>query len=269
MSDNTLFGNSLLTNFQANILIFARIIGIFAFNPIFSRNNIPTRVKIGASFVLTLLVSGTVISATDLSVINYTTFGSYAIAILLETAVGFILGFLTQIFVSMLLFAGEMMDTASGLGMAKIYDPSTQTQQALFGTYINYMFIILFFISNAHLQYVKIFVLSYQFIPLGFEAIDVNVFYIILEYFGTLFTLALKLSLPIVVAEVIVEICIGILMKTVPSIQVMTVNIQVKVIVGLLLAMILAYPMGDAIQRYMDDMMTSIEGILPLITAGG
>lgn len=265
MSDNALFWNSLLSNTQANILIFARVIGLFVFNPIFSRKNIPTRVKIGASLALALLVSGTIITSESVKAVNYSSLGAFAVAALLEVAVGFILGFLTQIFVSMLLYAGDMMDTASGLGMAKIYDPATQTQSALFGTYMNYMFIIYFFITGSYLQYIRIFLLSFDFIPLGFEEINPRVWWLVAEYFGNVFTIALKLALPVVIAEIIVEICIGILMKTVPSIQVMTVNIQLKVIVGLLLIFILAIPLSDAIQQYMSDMLISIEGILPML----
>ena len=54
MSDSYLFWESLLTNTQANILIFARVAGIFAFNPIFSRRNIPSRIKVGATIQLEL-----------------------------------------------------------------------------------------------------------------------------------------------------------------------------------------------------------------------
>jgi len=265
MSDSYLFWESLLTNTQANILIFARVAGIFAFNPIFSRKNIPSRVKVGATFALTLLISGSVISSSDLSVVNYESFLEYAVAIFLEIAVGLILGFLTNMFLSMLLYAGEIMDTSSGLGMAKVYDPSTQTQQALFGTYMNYMFIIYFFITNSHLQMIRIYLLSYEIVPLGLEAIDTNVLYVIVQYMGVLFTLALKLAMPVVMAEIIIEVCVGILMKTVPTIQVMTINIQLKVIAGLLLMFVLAVPMSDAIERYMADMMESVESVLPMI----
>jgi flagellar biosynthetic protein FliR len=66
-------------------------------------------------------------------------------------------------------------------------------------------------------------------------------------------------------AEIIIEVCVGILMKTVPTIQVMTINIQLKVIAGLLLMFVLAVPMSDAIERYMADMMESVESVLPMI----
>ena len=265
MSDNSLFWTALLDNVQANILIFARVIGLFAFNPIFSRNNIPSRVKIGASFALTLMISGSVISNYSTGEIYYESLGAFAVATLIEVAIGVILGFFTNMFVSMLLYTGEIMDMTTGLGMAKVYDPATQTQQAIFGTYLNYMFIIYFFITNSHLQYVRIYLLSYQFIPLGADSINPDVWWIIAVYFGNLFVLATKLAMPIIIAEVILEIAIGILMKAVPTIQVMTVNIQLKLLAGLLLIFALSVPLSDAIDRYMGDMLESVEGLLPYL----
>ena len=266
MEDNALFWEALQSNFQANILIFARVVGIFAFNPIFSRTNIPNRVKVGASFALTLMISGGVIASSDIAVINYGSFLEFAVAAMLETAIGLILGFLTNMFVSMILYAGEMMDTASGLGMAKVYDPGTRQQQAIFGTYMNYMFLIYFFITNSHLQYIKIYLLSYQIVPLGVESIGTDVLLTIVEYMSVLFSLALKLALPVVMAEIIIEVCVGILMKTVPTIQVMTINIQIKVIAGILLMFSLAVPLSGAIEKYMADMLESIESILPMLS---
>ena len=265
MSDNSLFWTALLDNVQANILIFARVIGLFAFNPIFSRNNIPSRVKIGASFALTLMISSSVISNYSTGEIYYESLGAFAVAALIEVAIGVILGFFTNMFVSMLLYTGEIMDMTTGLGMAKVYDPATQTQQAIFGTYLNYMFIIYFFITNSHLQYVRIYLLSYQFIPLGADSINPDVWWIIAVYFGNLFVLATKLAMPIIIAEVILEIAIGILMKAVPTIQVMTVNIQLKLLAGLLLIFALSVPLSDAIDRYMGDMLESVEGLLPYL----
>lgn len=256
-----------MENVQANILIFARVIGLFAFNPIFSRGNIPARVKIGASFALTLLISSSVIENYSAGEVNYSSLGAFAIAASVEIAIGFIMGFFTQMMVSMLLYAGELMDSSTGLGMAKIYDPATQVQQGLLGTYLNYMFIIYFFITNSHLQYVKIYLLSYQFIPLGAEGINPDVWWIVAQYFGTIFILATKLAMPVIIAEVVIEISIGILMKAVPTIQVMTVNIQLKLLAGLLMIFALSVPLSDAIDRYMGDMLESAAGLLELLAA--
>ena len=261
--DDNLFWNTLLNNHQANILVFARVMGIFAFNPIFSRKNIPSYVKIGASLGLTIII----VTSQGQQSVEYNSLGSFAVAVLLETLIGFVLGFLTQMFLSTMLVAGDVMDTQSGLGMAKIYDPSSGVQMPLFGSITTYMFVLYFFVTNAHLSYIKIFALSYQIIPLGVQHINTNVGMVIVEYFATILTLSLKLAMPMIVAQLLLEICTGILMKTVPQIQVMAVSMQLKLIFGLLLLYVLAVPMSNFLDTYMNTMMQSLEGILPLIAA--
>ena len=73
--------------------------------------------------------------------------------------------------------------------------------------------------------------------------------------------------MPMIVAQLLLEICTGILMKTVPQIQVMSVSMQLKLIFGLILLYVLAVPMSNFLDRYMDTMIQSLEGILPLISA--
>ena len=259
--DDSLFWNTLLNNYQADILVFARVMGIFAFNPIFSRKNIPSSVKVGASLALSIII----ITSQGQQIAEYNGVGTFAIAVLLETFVGFILGFLTQLFLSTLLVAGDIMDTQSGLGMAKIYDPASGVQMPLFGSITTYMFILYFFVTNAHLSYIKIFALSFEVIPLGVGSINPDVGMIIVEYFATILVLSLKLAMPMIVAQLLLEICMGVMMKTVPQIQVMVVNMQVKLLFALILLFILAVPMSNFLDRYMDTMLQSLEGILPLI----
>ncbi len=259
--EDSQFWSILLNNLQGEILVFARVIGIFIFNPIFARKNTPTFVKIGASLALSIFI----VWSRGIQPVEIPSFGVFAMMILFEGFVGFVLGFVTQLFISTILVAGDVMDTQSGLGMAKIYDPSSGVQMPLFGSVTTYMFFLYFFVTNAHLSYIKIFALSYDIIPLGFSGINPDVGMVIVEYFAVILTLAMKLALPFIAAQLFLEICVGILMKTVPQIQVMAVNIQLKLIFGLILLFLFAVPMSDFVEKYMDTMLQSLEGILPLI----
>lgn len=261
--ETTAFWDNLLNNWQGTLLIFARVLGIFSFNPIFARKNTPTVVKAGASIALAVIIGMSMAGGTP--TVNYTSLGTFAFAVLLEGFVGFVLGFMTQLFLSTMLVAGDVMDTQSGLGMAKIYDPSSGVQMPLFGSITTYMFILYFFVTNAHLSYIRIFALSFDIIPLGVGSINTDVGMIIVEYFAVVLTLAMKLAMPMIVAQLILEISVGILMKAVPQIQVMVVNMQLKLIFGLFLMFALAIPLSDYLDRYMGTMLETLEGILPLI----
>lgn len=247
-----------MENYQFYILIFARVFGIFAFNPILSRNNVSSMVKVGTTVALTLIVGMTV----EQIPIEFDSLPLFAVAGLKEVFVGLVLGFITQLFLSTILMSGEIMDMQAGLGMAKIYDPANGVQMPLFGSIMTYMFIMYYFAANAHLSYIKIFAISYDFIPVGFEKINTDIGLIIVTYFATILTLALKLAMPILVAELLLEICVGILMKAVPQIQVMVVNMQLKLLFGLLILFMIATPLSEALERYMGIMTDNLVSVL-------
>ena len=114
------FWSVLLTNLDTNLLVFARIMGIFAFNPLLSRRNIPAMVRV----MVSLAITAAALTAIDVQPIVIGSAGEFAVLILKETLVGVVLGFITQLFLSSTLLSGEIMDMQSGLGMAKIYDPA-------------------------------------------------------------------------------------------------------------------------------------------------
>lgn len=261
---DSVFWTSLLDNFQVKLLIFARVMGIFSFNPIYSRKNLPNWVKVGASLSLAVLMA---LNMDAPETVEFHTLGAFAVGIVIELFIGAVLGFITQLFLSTMLVSGDLMDTQSGLGMAKIYDASAGVQMPLYGSIMTYMFIMYFFATNAHLYYIQIFKLSFEAIPVGLDTINPNIGWIIVEYFGTVLMLAIKLALPIIVSQFILELAMGVLMKAVPQIQVMVVNIQLKLLFGLIILFLLIVPLSNYLDTYMRDMLESLKGILPLIPA--
>lgn len=256
--------DDILNNFQAYLLVFARVIGIFIFNPLFSRKNIPSLVKIGTSIALAFAVGATVVPTVH---IEYDSVALLSLAIVKEGFVGVVLGFITQMFLSTILVSGEMMDMQSGLGMAKIYDAASGVQMSLYGSVMTYMFILYFFITNSHLTYIKIFATSFGIIPIGFTKINPDFAMVIVNYFGVVLTLALKLAVPLIVAQLLLEFCVGILMKTVPQIQVMQVNIQVKLLFGLFILFVIAAPLSGVIEKYIGILIDNLAGALPALVS--
>lgn len=257
------FWSLLINDWDIKLLIFARVIGIFAYNPILSRQNVPTRVKIGAC-ALIALITAMVIGQQPIDVENIRT-GVYVLLILKEGFVGLVLGFITNMFFYTIQLGGEIMDMQAGLGMAKVFDPGTKIQMSIFGSIIVFMMYLYFFVTNAHLTYIKLFVVSYQMIPLGTGSINPDIGMIIVQYFSVVLMLVVKLAMPIIAAELILQFCIGILMKSVPQIQIMIINIQLKVAVGFMLLYLIAVPVSHFVDNYMAVWLETLEGIIPRI----
>lgn len=255
----------IVNNFVAYLMVTARISGIFTFNPIFSRQNVPMRIKVGATLALSVVA----VSYMGSDTVQYVFHGvpGFVMTLLKELAIGLVLGFMTNLILTVIVYAGELMDNQIGFGMAKAMDPMTGIQMPLFANLFNYMFILYFFIIGGHLKYIELFVTSYDILPMnyGFDLDSINLAYYIANYFNTVLILAVKFAMPIIAAELITEFVIGVMMKAVPTIQIFVVNIQLKIVVGMLVLLAVAQPMSDYLEYLLDIMFTNLNSALGLI----
>ena len=241
--------DTIFNNFVGFLFVLCRVTGIFTFNPIFSRSNVPTPVKNGITVVLAVVML--MMPDVNMSVPEVSNVIGFVMIVLKELFVGFVFGFFTNLIMTVLIYAGEIIDMQTGLGMAKTMDPSTGINMPIFANIYYYLFILYFFVTGGHLSYIKLFALSFETIPLGFDFSlnTINLTYVIVMYMGTVMTLAVKFALPLMVTEMVTEICVGLMMKAVPTIQVMVVNIQLKIIIGLIVLAAAARPMSEYIEK--------------------
>lgn len=251
----------MLNNFLGFILIMCRVSGIFSFNPIFNRANFPVRLRVGTTLALAVLF------ASSMGEIRYNPDSTFMLIfdMFKELGLGLILGFMVNLILTVMIYAGELIDTQSGLGMAKAMDPATGVSMPLFANVYYYMFILYFFLTGGHLSYIKLFWISYETLPIGFTGFTRDVAWTMAGYLSTVLTLAVKFAAPLVAVELIVEVCIGVLMKAVPTIHIFALNIQLKVLIGLLVVLLMAQPMSDFIERLMDIMWQNLYGLLSMI----
>ena len=108
-------------------MVFVRLAGMLLMNPMFSRRNVPSVVRMGLIFFLTILVMPTV-DNTPLAGL-----GGFELALMMfrELAIGLCLGMAFQFFYMMLYFTGDLLDVTFGFSMAKVFDPGTNLQVAM------------------------------------------------------------------------------------------------------------------------------------------
>lgn len=255
--------NVSFSNFLVYMFVLARMSGMILFNPIFSRRNIPATLKAGLALVLTFVTAGTMLG-TELQINSAIEFIYTALK---ELAVGWVYGFILQLFLSVVIMAGEVMDMQMGLGMAKVYDPSSNVQMPLMGSLLNILFFLLFFLTDCHLTIIKMTILSFQVIPVGSNIFNFAIGSYIATLFSGILALALKLALPIIAIEIITDASMGILMKAIPQINVFVLNIQTKVLVGILVLFILTVPMASFIDSIISNSFTTMEQALKLLAS--
>lgn len=234
-------------NLNVYILVFIRMLSCFFFNPILARQNVPVRVKTVFVLLLTLLVAPNVRSE------NLDQVDDFLLLLMMmnELIIGILYGFIVQIFVLMLFFAGDVMDYHFGLSMSKVFDPNSNIQASSSGTWLNMFFILYIFASNAHLDMIHVFAMSYELVPLGSFLNSSAVALFVIDCFQTVFTLTIRLIVPFVLMEFLLEAILGILMKLIPQIHIFILNMQLKLIMAFSLLILLSATVATFIDRYM------------------
>lgn len=242
-------------------LIMMRMSGMILLNPIFGRRNIPMTAKSGLIIVLTL----TIYSASAESAFEVAGTLEFGFLLMKEFIVGYVIGYAMELFFFAITFGGYVIDFQLGLTMATVYDPQSNSQVAVTGGVLQTWFMLVFFATDAHLVLMKILITSADIVPYGEIVITQGLASRMIEIFLQCVDLGVRLSLPILAAEFLVQVGIGIMNKVVPQISIFVINIQLKIIVGLGLLVILFSPIGEHLNRIMTEMMKTVQGILTFV----
>ena len=145
-------------------LVLMRMSGFVLFNPILGRSNIPGYVKAGVILVLSVFVyslgEGAVAQPPG-------TLAELAVIMLLELAVGFVLGFLMHLSNAVVHVGGEVIDAQMGLSMAQTYDAGSQINMTITGSLLNVLFVLNFFLENGHYTLMRVLLTSAEVLPYG------------------------------------------------------------------------------------------------------
>lgn len=242
------------------LYIAARVSGFILFNPILGRTNIPAAFRSGMVLVLSVFI----MPLTSQQVVEPAGIPELAVRLLLEVGLGFLLGMAVNFFFYIPQLAGSMIDTQMGMTMNQMYDAGAAANLSVSGMILNVLMTLLFFAGGGHLTLLRIFITSGEIVPYGAVSIRLEACQLLLELFVECTILAVKLCMPILAAELIAQVGMGVLMKVIPQINVFAINIELKVIVGLALLFVLVIPFSEFLIDAERTMLNSLHDILLL-----
>lgn len=242
--------------------ILMRMSGFILLNPILGRRNIPNYVKAGFIFVLSVFT----ITTYPMEVVEPINSLEFGLRLMTEFGIGYIVSYVMNLFIYIILYAGGIMDFHMGISIATIYDANTNASLPITSTLYNILFVLLFFAVDGHLTLIRIILTSGEIIPYGAGIISATISQEVLNMFVQCTVLAIKLAFPIIAVEFLIELGVGVLMKTIPQINVFVVNIQTKLLVGIAMLVILFNPMADFISSVIVTMLQSVKDILTLMS---
>ncbi|MDT8901308.1 flagellar biosynthetic protein FliR [Anaeroselena agilis] len=220
------------------LLIFARISGIFSVTPFLGSTNIPVYAKAGLSMMLSYILFPAVYSAA--TVIPDTVFG-YAALVAGEFLLGLIFGFVSSLIMQAVQMAGHVLDMQIGFGMVNVFDPQFGQQIPLLGNFKYILALMVFLATNGHHVVLSALVASFKLVPVTGVVIPASLAGFILDLVSGAFTIAFKISVPVLASLLLTEVAFGILARTMPQMNIFVVGIPAKLIIGTF-ALMMALP---------------------------
>ena len=209
-------------------LLTIRMVGLFLTAPVFNNDNLPTRIKVGFSLLFSFIIFPTM--APEIQVFFDPVV--YVGVMILELLIGVGIGLVASILFSSIQVAGQLIDMQMGFAVVNILDPQSGIQWPLMG-YFKYVLAMLIYLAlDGHHLLIAAIYESYDFVLPGGYPDLAGGGEAMMVLFSQTFSLALKVSAPVLGALFLTNIILGVLARSVPQMNVFIVGLPIKIAVG-------------------------------------
>lgn len=212
-------------------LVFIRVSGILFALPFIGDAPTPVRVRILLSVALTFTMQG-LIPLDWLPVFPEDALG-YFLMVLKEICIGLFLGFTARIAFDSIVMAASLVGYQMGFGAADLMMPDADVQMNAFTAFHRILMIMIFLVLNLHHIYIDAMIRTFALIPAGGIAPHAHLGKYLIEITSGLFTVAMQLSAPVLVALMFTNTALGLIARTVPQLNVFTMSFPVGFFIGL------------------------------------
>jgi flagellar biosynthetic protein FliR len=217
----------------ALIFPLTRILAMIASSPILGNKQIPARVKLGLSVLITIIVTPTIGEMPSVAV------GSPQglLIMIQQVIIGVAMGFTMRLIFTAIEMAGELAGLQMGLGFASFYDPVNAAQTPIVAQWLGMVAALAFLAINGHLHMLSALAESFKTLPIG-GMMPSQGFHDVARWGGSIFAYALQISLPILAALLITNIALGILTRAAPQLNLFAIGFPITLAIGFLVLML-------------------------------
>jgi flagellar biosynthetic protein FliR len=152
---------------------------------------------------------------------------------MIHTGIGLFLGFILKSFLISFSSAGSLISQQMGFGAIRYFDPMSESQVGPFEKLIQWTLLVLIISSGALLPMFKGIYLSF----FSINTLSMTRFSqspdMILELFKNLFSISILLASPIMFLNLMINAVMGIISRTIPQMNIISVSFAINIGVGL------------------------------------
>ena len=240
-----------------NILVFVlaltRIAPLFIIAPVFSSRQIPTQVKVVIAVALAIGLTPSADPGEAIPADTFTLLGLLGVELLVGFAIAFALAAVT----AALEVAGTLLDFTVGFSFGAQIDPVSGNQNAVLARMYGLIGVVIFLTIGGDEWVIRGIARSYELVPIGDAPDFARLIAGADRTFGAIFSSALQIAAPVLLALVLADVGFGLLTRVVPQLNVFAVGLPIKVIVGLILIGASFPLVGTWVQRELERSVSS------------
>lgn len=149
-----------------------------------------------------------------------------------EALIGFVLGLVTRFFFIGVQMGGEILAFQMGFTMISFADPSSGVNTGVLSYFLNMVAILVFLCLDGHLYLLKGVGQTFAVLPPGGFTMTGTLMEQVITLSAGLFSYAIKVAAPVMVALFFVEMTLAIMSRTAPQMQIIQFGFPLKIGVG-------------------------------------
>jgi flagellar biosynthetic protein FliR len=224
-------------------MVAARVSGLFLFAPVLASQLVMRRVRVLLLLMLTVAlypaVAGGGIEVPPLEV------GSVAMVLLAEVLIGMAIGLLATMPLVAVQIAGSIISYKLGLALAQVYNPEFDAQSEVIGQVL-YLMALGLFVQVGGLEHMVVAVMdTFATLPPGTAWLDAAPAELLASMIDAAFVVGLRIAMPVMLMATLASLAMGVLMRTIPQINIMTIGFAIQIVLGLGVLAVSIYAIGD------------------------
>ncbi|BCE02229.1 flagellar biosynthetic protein FliR [Marinicellulosiphila megalodicopiae] len=235
-----------------------RLAGFFAVAPIFGARTVPLRVRAAFTFIMTVMIVPVLPDMPDLESISVLNM----LMIAEQMTIGITLGLVLQMLFQMFVLTGQTISMQAGLGFASMIDPSNGVSIAVVSQWYLTLITLLFLAINGHLVVIEVLVDSFYMMPIGQGGIANDMWMQLANFLSWMFKASLTISLPAIIALLLVNLTFGILTRAAPQLNVFSLGFPVTMVCGIAIIWLTFNNVVPLIDRFTADVINFMHLLL-------
>lgn len=234
-----------VTNIFVFVAALARVTPLFVLAPVFSSQQLPPQVR--AVIAVALAIGLTPAADPGVALDNGT--GAVVGMLAVELLIGFTIAFALAALTAALETAGTLLDFVVGFSFGATIDPLSGSQSAVLARLYSLFGVIIFITIGGDEWVIRGLARSYELVPLG-STPDLGLLVGGADKtFGAIFSSALQIAAPVLLALVLTDVGFGLVTRVVPQLNVFAVGLPTKVLVGMLLVGVTLPAVGGWVEQ--------------------